>query len=347
MYIGGTDGKLYSFGASSGKIRWAQDTGGYVYSSPAVYRRRVYVGSYSGTFYAFDAATGDVAWSFDANGPISGSATIVDGLVYFSTLEERTYALDARNGRQVWTFPDGKYSPLVTDGEWAFLTGYARIFGDAAAPAAKVAKLGRRMTELRTPPSRTLPPDPDDEEEVDLGRYWRAIAARWWLLLAGAVIGILIGYLVSLGSGQVWQATAVLYLGNPTTVGGSNPVQGLQQNPRTVNEIVHSEAAITTAAVRCGMRPGQIRGNVSTKGVSAGRAAARAAAGGGQLVQVTVQGDRSAAGGVPRERPRGTGRRANLRLRRHEDRDLRGSVWRRRPPRSRRSTRSSASRPRP
>jgi outer membrane protein assembly factor BamB len=128
VYIGGTDGKVYSFGASSGKIRWTQDTGNYVYSSPAVYRRRVYIGSYSGTFYALDAATGDVVWRFEANGPISGSATIVDGLVYFSTLEERTYALDARNGRQVWTFPDGKYSPLVTDGEWAYLTGYARIF---------------------------------------------------------------------------------------------------------------------------------------------------------------------------------------------------------------------------
>ena len=155
------------------------------------------------------------------------------------------------------------------------------------------------MTDLRTPPRRALPPDPDDEEEVDLGRYWRAIAARWWLLLAGAVIGILIGYLVSLGSGQVWQGTAVLYLGNPLTVGGNNPVQGLQQNPRTVNEIVHSEAAITTAAARCGMRPGQIRGNVSTKGVSAGRAVARAAGGGGQLVQVTVQGDKPQRAACP------------------------------------------------
>jgi outer membrane protein assembly factor BamB len=129
VYIGGTDGKVYSFGASSGKIRWTQDTGGYVYSSPAVYRRRVYAGSYSGGFYAFDAATGDVIWRFSANGPISGSPTIVRGLVYFSTLEERTYALDARTGRQVWTFPDGKYSPLVTDGERPFLIGHARIYG--------------------------------------------------------------------------------------------------------------------------------------------------------------------------------------------------------------------------
>ncbi len=31
------------------------------------------------------------------------------------------------------------------------------------------------------------PIDLDAEQEVDFGRYWRAIAARWWLLLAGIV----------------------------------------------------------------------------------------------------------------------------------------------------------------
>jgi outer membrane protein assembly factor BamB len=129
VYIGGTDGKVYSFGAASGKLRWTQGTGGYVYASPAVYRRRVYAGSYSANFYALDAATGDIAWTFRANGPISGSPTIVRGLVYFATLEERTYALDARTGRQVWTFPDGKYSPLVTDGKRPFLIGHARVYG--------------------------------------------------------------------------------------------------------------------------------------------------------------------------------------------------------------------------
>ena len=47
VYIGATDGKVYSFGASSGKLRWSQSTGGYVYSSPAVWRDRVFAGSYS------------------------------------------------------------------------------------------------------------------------------------------------------------------------------------------------------------------------------------------------------------------------------------------------------------
>jgi outer membrane protein assembly factor BamB len=129
VYIGSTDGKVYSFGAASGELRWSQGTGGYVYSSPAVWDKRVYIGSYDGRFYCLDAATGDVKWSFRANGPISGSPTVLDGVVYFATLKQRTYALSALTGAQLWTFPDGKYSPVVADTERLYLVGYARIFG--------------------------------------------------------------------------------------------------------------------------------------------------------------------------------------------------------------------------
>jgi outer membrane protein assembly factor BamB len=129
VYIGATDGKMYSFGASTGKLRWSQSTGGYVYSSAAVWRDRVYVGSYSHTFFCFDAATGNVRWQFHANGPISGSPSIVAGRVYFATLKGTTYALDATSGRQVWTYPDGKYSPVVADSARLYLTGYARVYG--------------------------------------------------------------------------------------------------------------------------------------------------------------------------------------------------------------------------
>jgi outer membrane protein assembly factor BamB len=129
VYVGATDGKLYSFGAASGKLRWSHGTGGYVYSSPAVWEQRVYAGSYSGRFFCFDAATGDVRWRFKANGPISGSPTIVAGVVYFATLKRRTYALDARTGRQLWTYPDGKYTPVVADGQRVYLVGYARVYG--------------------------------------------------------------------------------------------------------------------------------------------------------------------------------------------------------------------------
>jgi outer membrane protein assembly factor BamB len=128
VYLGSTDGHVYSFGERSGKLRWSHGTGGYVYGSPAVWRGRVFVGSYDHTFYAFDAATGAVLWKLHANGPISGSATVVAGVVYFATLARRTYGLDARTGKQLWTWPDGAFTPVVTDGQKLYVVGWAKVY---------------------------------------------------------------------------------------------------------------------------------------------------------------------------------------------------------------------------
>jgi outer membrane protein assembly factor BamB len=128
VYIGSTDRKVYSFGASTGKLRWSHGTGSYVYSSPAVWNQRVYVGSYDHYFYCFDAATGDVRWRFKANAPISGSAVVINGVVYFSSFKGRTYAVDARTGKLLWYFRRGKYGAVVSDKQWLYLVGYARVF---------------------------------------------------------------------------------------------------------------------------------------------------------------------------------------------------------------------------
>lgn len=129
VYIGSTDGKVYSYGASSGKLRWSFSTGGWVYSSPAIWRRLVLIGSFDGSFYALDAATGQPRWRFRSNGHVIGSATVVNGVVYFSTLADRTYALDASTGRQLWTWPNGRYSPVVSDDTRLYLVGYSRMWG--------------------------------------------------------------------------------------------------------------------------------------------------------------------------------------------------------------------------
>lgn len=128
VYLGSTDGHVYSFGEQTGKLRWSYDTGGFVYGSPAIWHGRVFVGSYDSTFYGFDAATGAVLWKFHANGPISGSATVVDGIVYFATLKRRTYGLDALTGKQVWTYPDGAFTPVVTDGKRLYVVGWAKVY---------------------------------------------------------------------------------------------------------------------------------------------------------------------------------------------------------------------------
>ncbi len=116
--------------------------------------------------------------------------------------------------------------------------------------------------------------DLDAEREVDLRSAWDRITARWWLPVGGFVLGAILGVLVSVGSGDVYRAEALIYLGQPFTPAGGGQLQSLQTNPKTVSEIVRSEAAVKTAAAAAGMRPGQLRGNVtSTAVVQAGQVA--------------------------------------------------------------------------
>lgn len=129
--------------------------------------------------------------------------------------------------------------------------------------------------------------DLDAEREVDLRSAWERITARWWLPVGGLVLGAILGVLVSIGSGDVFKAEALIYLGQPFTPAGGGQLQSLQTNPKTVSEIVRSEAAIKTAATAAGMRPAQLRGNVtSTAVVQAGQVARNFT----PLVQIEVRG---------------------------------------------------------
>lgn len=130
--------------------------------------------------------------------------------------------------------------------------------------------------------------DTDAEQEVDLGRYWGAIVAHWYLPLAGLLVGALIGYLVSLGGQQVWRASSTIFVGAPYSVVGGVLLQGPQSNPSTVGTIVRAEDSIARAAAQAGMRAGDLRGHVSTKTISSGTGTGTVRTT-TPLVQVTVQ----------------------------------------------------------
>src|SRR6266702_4062813 len=115
-----------------------------------------------------------------------------------------------------------------------------------------------------TPPAT---PDLDAEADVDLGRYARALAERWWLLLAGLVAGAAIGYVLSLGGHQVYRAGATVYLGQPLGIFGGNQIQSPNTNPSTARTIVKSESVVREVAARVGMSPSQLRSGVSANAV--------------------------------------------------------------------------------
>ena len=116
--------------------------------------------------------------------------------------------------------------------------------------------------------TRPREPELDAEQEVDVGHHARAVASRWWLPLAGLIVGAVIGYLISLSGTQVWKASAVVYLGTPYSYPGNTPLQSQQTNPTSVGAIVKSEETIDTAAAVARMSPAKLRGNISTQTVA-------------------------------------------------------------------------------
>ena len=120
-----------------------------------------------------------------------------------------------------------------------------------------------------SPDPQQAPADLDAEQEVDFGRYWRAIAARWWLPVGGLVAGLVIGYLVSLGTHSTsYKATAQVYLGQPLAPGGAAPVGSAPTSLGLVSSFVTAESTIKQVANQVGLKPVRLRGHVSTKPIT-------------------------------------------------------------------------------
>jgi outer membrane protein assembly factor BamB len=134
VYIGSTNGDVFSFSATDGKLAWRKRTGNYVYASPAVGRvgngpATVYIGSYDGHFYALDARTGRPRWVRWIGRKISGAAAIVGDLVFVSDLAKKTtWALGTRTGQTVWKTRRGGFNPVISDGRRVYFAGFTSLF---------------------------------------------------------------------------------------------------------------------------------------------------------------------------------------------------------------------------
>lgn len=135
--------------------------------------------------------------------------------------------------------------------------------------------------ELRRPaPAPELGP----EQEIDLVHYATTVAARWWLLVLGALAGVVAGYLLSLSGAQVYSAQALMNLGEPVGPGGGRIVGVATLN--TVGEVVRSEAVLRRVAAKVDLTPTELRRGVSVQ--SATSTTIRTAQ--APLVHITVEG---------------------------------------------------------
>jgi hypothetical protein len=139
------------------------------------------------------------------------------------------------------------------------------------------------------PPQRGF--DPEAEQEVDFARYVRLLGTRWWLLVAGLVVGAVIGYLISLGGHQVYSATATVYLGQPYSPTGSNPVITPATNPSSVGQVINNQVVDETVANQCHVKIAAFKKGISTQAVASGSSSkgGSAAVVSSPLVKVSVQ----------------------------------------------------------
>lgn len=141
------------------------------------------------------------------------------------------------------------------------------------------------MTATRERP-RTEP-DLEPEREVDFGRYLDALVARWWLPVAGLVVGAAIGYFVALGGKDVYRAQATVSVGTPYGLNGAL-LQTIATNPNTVGRIARGQETIEQVARESGMSARELRSGVSTRPIKSGNPKTAP----NQLYAVTVEGPR-------------------------------------------------------
>src|SRR5512133_3408883 len=135
---------------------------------------------------------------------------------------------------------------------------------------------------------RTQPPDLEPEREVDFSRYLDALVARWWLPVAGLIIGAAIGYFVALGGKDVYRAQATVYVGTPFGPNGTNVINTIATNASTVNQVARGQQTLQQVAQSSGMSLRELRAGVSTRPIKTGGPKTAP----NQLYAVTVEGPR-------------------------------------------------------
>jgi capsular polysaccharide biosynthesis protein len=128
--------------------------------------------------------------------------------------------------------------------------------------------------------------DLDAEREIDLGRWKQAAVERWWLVAAGLVAGVVVGAILSLAGGSVYQASVLIAPGQAFSPNGA-PVLNYLSSPRGINDLVTSESTLKAAGERAHVSVTKLRGHVSTQTVLTG--AGNVASRGAVLVKITVQ----------------------------------------------------------
>ena len=75
-----------------------------------------------------------------------------------------------------------------------------------ASPEGAAGTVAAMRTEQESRPTIHSLPELDGEREIDFAGLGRTLLSRWWLVAAAVAAGVILGYLTSLGGGDVYVA---------------------------------------------------------------------------------------------------------------------------------------------
>ena len=135
VYIGSTDGKVYSLDLLGGRELWAFDTEDDIEASPLLLNDSVYFGNLSGEFFCLDRLSGQERWRYKCGSSIYGSANWVvnpnnqEAWILVGSYDNRMYCLDASAGDLIWVYETDNFinGAPSTDGTHVIFGGCDEI----------------------------------------------------------------------------------------------------------------------------------------------------------------------------------------------------------------------------
>lgn len=110
--------------------------------------------------------------------------------------------------------------------------------------------------------------DLEAEREIDLRRWLDAFLSRWWIAVAGLVIGALVGGVYSLSGGSSYVASATIARGQAFSPSGSSLVQGYVTSPRQLQNLVTAPVNLQKVAAQIGLPWTALRGHVNASTIT-------------------------------------------------------------------------------
>lgn len=90
-----------------------------------------------------------------------------------------------------------------------------------------------------------------EDNTLDVGSWFVTLARNWWVILGCAVLGAVVGVIVTVLSPTEYTSTATVYIGQTTDANG-NAMAGLNSNARAATQLLASDAVLAEAAQRVG-----------------------------------------------------------------------------------------------